>query len=150
MPEPIQVNGKNMWFIIHRIGTEICGDYLESLDFEKNKANKCISVMRPRVGYWDSEKIGIGPPPIKTKYGWLLLYHGISKNHHSYRVGAALLDLKDPTKVIARSTDPILEPVESYERSGLVNNVVFPCGVIERDGLLYLYYFPLRSEKSDI
>ena len=89
---------------------------------------------------WDNEKVGITAPPIKTKHGWLLLYHGISKNHHTYRVGAVLLDLKDPAIVLARSTDPIFEPKEEYEKVGIVNNVVFPCGLILRDNLLYIYY----------
>ena len=52
------------------------------------------------------------PLPIKTKYGWLLLYHGVSKSHNTYRIGCVLLDLKDPTVVLARSTDPIFEPKE--------------------------------------
>jgi len=50
------------------------------------------------------------------------------------------LDLKDPAIVLARSSDPIFEPVEAYEKNGIVNNVVFPCGMIEKKGLLYIYY----------
>jgi predicted GH43/DUF377 family glycosyl hydrolase len=140
LPEQVLVKGKKKWLILHRIGLNICADYLDSLDFEKDKANKCIEILRPRKDMWDSEKIGISAPPIKTKHGWLLTYHGISKNHHTYRVGIALLSLSDPTVVIARSTDPILEPEEVYEKTGVVPNVVFPCGLVERDGLLYIYY----------
>ena len=128
------------YFILHRIGTEICGDYLDSLDFNHSKVKKCIHVLGPRVNTWDSLKVGITAPPIKTKYGWLLLYHGISKSHHTYRIGAVLLDLKDPAIVLARSSDPIFEPEEPYEKSGIVNNVVFPCGMVLRDGILYIYY----------
>ncbi len=128
------------YFVLHRIGTDICGDYVPSLDFTKTKINKCIRIMGPRPGAWDSVKVGIAAPPIKTKKGWLLLYHAISKVHHTYRVGAVLLDLKDPTVVLARSSDPIFEPEETYEKVGLVNNVVFPCGMVLRDGLLYVYY----------
>jgi predicted GH43/DUF377 family glycosyl hydrolase len=84
--------------------------------------------------------VGISAPPIKTKVGWLLLYHAISRSRHIYRVGAALLDLKDPTVVIARLTDPIFEPEADYELNGLVNNVVFPCGIIVKNGILYIYY----------
>ena len=85
-------------------------------------------------------KVGISAPPIKTKHGWLLLYHGISKSHHTYRVGAVLLDLKDPAIVLSRMADPIFEPEEQYEKVGVVNNVVFPCGMVEKAGLLYIYY----------
>lgn len=135
---PERIKGK--WMILHRIGLDVCADYLSSLDFEKDKVNKCIRIFGPRKGMWDSEKVGISAPPIKTKHGWLLTYHGISKNHHTYRIGVALLSLTDPTKVIARSTDPILEPEEAYEKTGIVPNVVFPCGLVERKGILYIYY----------
>lgn len=135
---PEKIKGK--WVILHRIGLDVCADHLDSLDFEKDKAKKCIVVLEPRKGMWDSEKVGISAPPIKTKHGWLLTYHGISKNHHTYRIGAALLSLTNPTKVIARSTDPILEPEEAYEKTGIVPNVVFPCGLVLRDDILYIYY----------
>ena len=131
---------KHGYFILHRVGNEICGDYLKSLDFSKDTVNKCIRVIGPRVNAWDSAKVGITAPPIKTKYGWLLLYHGVSKTHGTYRVGATLLDLKDPAIVLARSTDPIFQPEEEYEKVGIVNNVVFPCGMVLRKDTLYIYY----------
>ena len=80
---------------------------------------------------WEALKIGSGPPPIKTKQGWLLIYHGVDKNL-VYRAGAALLDLNNPFEVIARTNRPVLEPREPYERIGDVNNVVFPTA--------YVYY----------
>jgi predicted GH43/DUF377 family glycosyl hydrolase len=135
---PEKINDK--YFLLHRIGNDICGDDLESLDFAKEKVNKCIMVFGPRPGYWDGDKVGISAPPFWTKKGWLLLYHGVSKCHHTYRVGAVLLDAKDPTTVLARTTDAIFEPQEIYEKEGVVNNVVFPCGLAERDGLLHIYY----------
>lgn len=131
---------KGKYLIMHRVGTDICGDYLDSLNFEKDTVTKCIKILGPRINTWDSAKVGITAPPVKTKKGWLLLYHAVSKNHHTYRVGAALLDLKDPTIVIARSADPIFEPEEKYEKEGIVNNVVFPCGMTVSDDLLYVYY----------
>lgn len=88
---------------------------------------------------WETLKVGAGPPPIKTKHGWLLIYHGVDENH-VYRAGAALLDLKDPSKVLARTKKPILEPEEPYEKSGDVNNVVFPTGACIMDGKLFVYY----------
>ncbi len=128
------------YFILHRVGNEICGDYFKSLNFTKETVKKCIRVIGPRINSWDSSKVGISAPPIKTKHGWLLLYHGVSKSHNTYRVGMILLDLKDPAIVLAHCTDPIFEPEEPYEKIGLINNVVFPCGMVEKDGLLYIYY----------
>jgi predicted GH43/DUF377 family glycosyl hydrolase len=131
---------KTGYFVMHRVGGEICGDYLSSLDFKNEVVKKCIRIIGPRINMWDSSKVGITAPPIKTKYGWLLLYHGVSKSHSTYRVGAVLLDLKDPAIVLARSTDPIFSPEEDYEKFGVVNNVVFPCGMVVKDKLLYIYY----------
>ena len=88
---------------------------------------------------WESYKIGGGPPPIKTKNGWLFIYHGVD-GERIYRAGAVLLDPADPRKVIFRTKEPILEPKEDYELIGDVPTVVFPTGLVEKDGLLYLYY----------
>jgi predicted GH43/DUF377 family glycosyl hydrolase len=131
---------KDGYFIVHRIGNEVCGDYLKSLDFNSYTIKKCIRIIGPRINAWDSSKVGIAAPPIKTKYGWLMLYHGVSRMHNTYRVGAVLLDLKDPAIVLARSSEPIFEPEEGYEKNGIVNNVVFPCGMIQKGDLLYIYY----------
>lgn len=128
------------YFILHRLGNEICGDYLSSLDFEHEIVKKCLRIIGPRINTWDSSKVGISAPPIKTKYGWLLLYHGVSKSHNTYRIGCVLLDLKDPAIVLARSNEPVFEPEEEYEKNGIVNNVVFPCGMVVKNKLLYIYY----------
>jgi predicted GH43/DUF377 family glycosyl hydrolase len=88
---------------------------------------------------WEESKIGAGPPPIKTKHGWLLIYHGVDKDL-VYRAGAALLDLNNPARVIARTKQPILQPEEDYERIGDVNNVVFPTGACIIDEKLHVYY----------
>ena len=88
---------------------------------------------------WDSVKVGLSVPPIKTKKGWILIYHGVSERSR-YRIGAALLDLKDPTKVLSRTTDALFEPREAYEIEGQVNYVVFPCGAIVRKDIIYMYY----------
>jgi predicted GH43/DUF377 family glycosyl hydrolase len=134
---PEKVNGQYMF--MHRISPQICADLLPSLDFKKNRINRCIEIMGPRPGSWDSLKIGIGSTPIKTEKGWVLIYHGVSATM-TYRLGAVLLDLKDPTVVIARTVDPILEPKEQYEKEGLVSKVVFACGAILRDDTLFVYY----------
>ncbi len=128
------------YFVIHRINNEICGDYVKSLTFKDEIIDKCIRLFGPRKNSWDNLKVGIAAPPVKTPKGWLLLYHGVSKTHTTYRVGACLLDLKDPTLVLARTTDAVFEPQEDYEKRGIVNNVVFPCGMVIKDDLLFIYY----------
>jgi beta-1,2-mannobiose phosphorylase / 1,2-beta-oligomannan phosphorylase len=88
---------------------------------------------------WEALKIGAGVPPIKTNRGWLIIYHGVSKEK-VYSVGAALLDLKKPNQILGRTKRPILVPEESYERFGDVNNVVFPTGACIVDRKLFVYY----------
>jgi predicted GH43/DUF377 family glycosyl hydrolase len=117
----------------------ICADFLDALDFKKNILTRCIEIMGPRPGMWDSKKIGIAGPPIKTKKGWLLIYHGVSKTN-TYRLGAVLLDLKNPSIIISRSVDTILEPLEEYETKGIVPRAVFSCGQVVRGDCLYIYY----------
>jgi len=95
-------------------------------------------LMKPERN-WEGLKIGSGPPPIKTKHGWLLIYHGVDKDL-VYRAGAALLDLNNPFEVIARTNNPILEPQKPYERVGDVDNVVFPTGACIIDKRLHVYY----------
>ena len=88
--------------------------------------------MTGRPHYWD-ELIGSGPPPVKTREGWLHIYHGIATHFASsniYQAGVCLLDLDDPTRVLARGVNNILEPREMYELVGQVPNVVFPSGMI--------------------
>jgi predicted GH43/DUF377 family glycosyl hydrolase len=136
---PKKINGK--YGILHRIGLSIWIDFVESLNFNGTSWIGGRILMNPRQGERDSQKIGIAGPPIETKHGWLLIYHGISKkSDHHYHLRAALLDLKDPTRVIARTHDPILEPEMSYEHEGLVSHVVFSCGAVVKDDLLYVYY----------
>ena len=91
---------------------------------------------------WDGLKIGAGPPPVLTEYGWLMLYHGVKQyaGQLVYRVGAAMLDKDKPHKVIARSPKAIFKAVEIYERAGLLPNVVFPTGMLLRGDELWIYY----------
>ncbi|MEJ2616141.1 MAG: glycoside hydrolase family 130 protein [Ignavibacteriaceae bacterium] len=102
----------------------------ESDDLLKWKPKK--AVMSGRFHYWD-ENIGSGPPPVKTKEGWLQVYHGVAMHFASsniYQAGVSLHDLNDPSIVLARSKCNILEPRELYELVGQVSNVVFPSGMI--------------------
>jgi beta-1,2-mannobiose phosphorylase / 1,2-beta-oligomannan phosphorylase len=100
--------------------------------------DKYVILLEPKED-WEALKIGAGSPPIKTRQGWLIIYHGVSRNK-VYRAGAALLDLNDPTKILGRTKRPILEPKETYERYGDVDNVVFPSGACVIDGTLFVYY----------
>ncbi|WP_020619057.1 glycosidase [Paenibacillus daejeonensis] len=89
---------------------------------------------------WESRKIGGSTPPIKTDKGWLVLYHGVD-DKIVYRVGALLLDLENPEKIIARTHNYIMEPETYYEKFGYqIPNVVFPTGNVVKDDLLYIYY----------
>jgi predicted GH43/DUF377 family glycosyl hydrolase len=91
---------------------------------------------------WESKKIGAAGPPLRTDDGWLLIYHGVGGEGDSrrYSLGIALLDLEDPTRVIARQAEPILEPELDWEIDGHVPNVVFSCGQAIVDENIYVYY----------
>jgi len=88
---------------------------------------------------WESKKIGIAGPPFRTKNGWLLIYHGVSQDN-IYSLGLMLLDKEDPTKVIARQKEPILEPELEWEINGHVPNVVFSCGQVVINNRVLVYY----------
>lgn len=92
-----------------------------------------------RKGLWDSARIGSGAVPIRMPDGWLEIYHGMDAQNR-YCLGALLLDLKDPAKIIARSAEPILEPEADYEKHGFFGAVVFTCGALVRGSVLQLYY----------
>jgi predicted GH43/DUF377 family glycosyl hydrolase len=134
---PDKIDGK--YFLFHRVHNFICGDYGSTPAFPERNNFKNIPIVGPRPGMWDSVRVGISVPPIYTKKGWVLFYHGVSQRSR-YRIGAVLLDLNDPTKVLARTTDALFEPQEAYEIEGQVNWVVFPCGAVVRDGIVYMYY----------
>ncbi|MFA7561330.1 MAG: hypothetical protein WCY80_04445 [Candidatus Izemoplasmatales bacterium] len=90
--------------------------------------------------WWESKKIGGSCPPIKTKYGWFMITHGVSKDDDTYRVGAIIMDLENPSKIIARTKEPIMEPEFDFETKGLYNGCVFPTGNVVKDNILYVYY----------
>lgn len=93
-------------------------------------------------GWWDARKIGLSPQPLRISDGWLIMYHGVRQttSKASYRLGLALLDPDDPTKVLHRSEGWIFGPREMYERSGDVNDVVFPCGWVLVGDEIRIYY----------
>lgn len=132
---PEKINGK--YVLIHRIEPDI---WLAFSDDLKNWGDY-VSIAGPRKGYWDNLKIGAGAPPIKTEYGWLLLYHGVENTPRpTYRLGFMLLDLEDPRKVLKRSEEPILEPEEEWEIFGGVPNVVFSDSLVEYRDLYLVHY----------
>jgi predicted GH43/DUF377 family glycosyl hydrolase len=143
---PSRIDGR--WLLLHRPKTQFGGARGEIV---LSRSPDLISwsapeqVLQPREGaWWDSLRIGLGPPPLRTEYGWLLVYHGVKEtvSGEIYRVGLALLDLDEPTRVLRRLPDWVLAPLAPYERSGDVPNVIFPCGLLDdpASGTLRLYY----------
>jgi len=130
---PEKINGK--YVLLHRLPPDIWLAYSDNLrDWSDHQ-----KVTHTRPGHWDEKRIGAGPAPIKIPEGWLLLYHG-ADHHNVYRAGFLLLDKDHPNKVIARSDMPALEPIEKYEKEGIVPRVVFPEGLILRNQELFMYY----------
>ncbi len=134
-----QINGK--YYALHRPSSpQLGGNYIwlaESPDLIHWGNHKCIATSRK--GYWDSARVGAGAAPIRTKEGWLEIYHGANEQHQ-YSLGALLLDLDDPSKVIARSEEPIMKPKESYELTGFFGHVVFTNGHVVEGDRLRMYY----------
>lgn len=97
-------------------------------------------ILSPIPGTWQDARVGIAGPPIKTRDGWFLIYHGARLADNSYRLGAALLDLHDPTRVLARQAEPIIEPELEWEKRGWIPNVIFSSGHALKGDDLYVYY----------
>lgn len=137
---PEKINNK--YVIMHRVFPNILIDFVDNLNFDDYSYLRGEYQISPRAReWWDSRKIGAGAPPIKTKDGWLLIYQAVDdKDASEYKVGAMLLDLNDPTKVLYRSAKPILEPRENYENYGFKTGVVYPCGAVIIDDTLFVYY----------
>ncbi len=114
-----------------------------SADLHSWSAPEPVFAARPG-GWWDSARVGIGPPPLETPDGWLVIYHGVRQTVAGslYRVGLAMLDLNDPAIITKRSDEWVLGPTEDYELVGDVPGVVFPCGLIHdlHNRRLRLYY----------
>jgi len=141
---PTRLNGK--WVMLHRPVSNIAGAKANiwisfSPDMKYWGEHKVLLYAR-EGGWWDARKIGLAPPPMKTSDGWLIMYYGVRQttSKKSYRLGLALLDLEDPTKVLHRSEGWVFGPREMYERTGDVNDVVFPCGWILVGDELRIYY----------
>lgn len=99
-------------------------------------------VLTPRAGFWDPSRIGAGPPPMRIPQGWLVIYYGVKETNSGpmFRLGAAILDGENPTKLIDRSNIPILSPREDYERIGDLRNIVFSTGTFIKNNDLQIIY----------
>ncbi len=144
---PEKFNGR--FLLLHRILPDIQMIYFNKFSQLKTKTywekylrqlDKYV-VMEGKYGF-EARHIGAGAPPIKTKDGWLMIYHGVEPQNKGriYRANAALLDLKNPRKLIARLPYPLFSPEKNYETRGHVNNVVFPTGTALFGERLYIYY----------
>lgn len=133
---------KNKYAILHSISPHIMIDYFDSMDeLDGSKFIYSVHQGSPLWGTRDRLIRGVGPTPIKTKYGWLVLYHKMEKNEtHRYKLWAMLLDLKNPTKILHNSIQPILEPDLWYENEGYKAGVVYSCGAVVKDKKLFVYY----------
>ncbi len=134
-----QIAGK--YYALHRPSSPtLGGNYIwlaESPDLLHWGSHRCIA--HSRSGMWDAARVGAGAAPIRTPSGWLEIYHGADASHR-YCLGALLLDLEAPWKVVARSRDPIMEPITEYERTGFFGNVVFTNGHVVDGDAVTLYY----------
>ncbi|MEO6406028.1 MAG: glycoside hydrolase family 130 protein [Ferruginibacter sp.] len=141
-----KINGK--YYALHRPSSvSIGGNYIwiaESPDGIHWGNHQCI--IKTREGAWDSARVGAGAAPIKTASGWLEIYHGANENHQ-YCLGAFLMDLDNPFKVLARTELPIMVPTASYETSGFFGNVVFTNGhIVHPDGDSVNVYYGASDE----
>ncbi len=138
---PEKIHGK--FAVLHSISPEVLIDYVDNFDSFHGPNATFIQSKKPSGGrneYWDNMVRGAAAPPIKTEYGWLILYHAMDKlDPNKYKLGAMILDLDDPTKILYRSPEPILNPDMHYENDGKPG-VVYGSGAIVREGNLYVYY----------
>ncbi len=141
---PEKINRK--YAILHSISPRILIDYVDSLDEFDGRDEHTYYIKSHYAKdsgkkQWDSWVRGAGPPPMRTPYGWLLLYHAMdARDPDRYKLGAMILDEKDPTKILYRSHRPIMEPDKDYENYGHKAGVIYSCGAVIIDGQLLIYY----------
>lgn len=136
---PEKFHGK--YAILHALSPGVLIEYVDSLShFSKGKRIESRKPSGGRLDSWDNNVRGIGPPPIKTSQGWLVFYHATSvRDPNKYKLGAMLLDLEHPEKILHRSIGPVLEPEMDYENTWKPG-VIYASGAVVRDGVLYVYY----------
>lgn len=139
---PRRFGGK--WLLIHRPTEHGAHIWISSSENLKYWGDHKILIDTRGGAWWDGSKVGLSTPPLETPEGWLILYHGVRQTVAGaiYRLGLALLDLEDPSRVLRRSDEWIFGPREQYEKYGDVPDVVFPCGWVldEASGKLRMYY----------
>jgi len=136
---PEKIKGRYARLDRPRAGTSIWITYSDDLTYWGG--SECV--MRPRAGFWDSARIGAGTPPMRIPQGWLLIYYAVKNTSAGplFRLGAVILEIEEPTKIVARSNIPILSPREHYERVGNIGNMVFTSGaLIKNDGEVEIIY----------
>ncbi|PJA89479.1 MAG: hypothetical protein CO138_00225 [Candidatus Moranbacteria bacterium CG_4_9_14_3_um_filter_33_15] len=135
---PEKINGK--YAILHSISPFIMIEYLDSLD-EEGIVIKSYHNSHSDDRRWDNIMRGVGAPPIRTEYGWLIFYHAMDRRDpNRYKVGAMILDYKNPKKILYRSLQPVLEPDADYENNGFKSGVVYVCGAIVKEEKIFVYY----------
>lgn len=133
-----KVNGKYVMF--HRVFPNILIDYLDDLSFEEGHWLEGHASIPVRPELWDSRKLSIGAPPIKTSLGWLSVYHAVDdRDDTKYKIGAMIMSLDDPAKVLWRSKQPLLSPEMWYENDWKPG-IAYPSGAVVKDGELMIYY----------
>ena len=143
---PKKINGK--FAMLHRILPEMQIVYFNDFSdlttefWEDYLKNLSQYVVLENKHWFESRNLGAGCPPIETKDGWLLIYHGVEARNKGrvYHASAALLDKDNPQKVIGKLHEPLFSPAEEWEKSGFVSNVVFPTGTAQFGDTLYIYY----------
>lgn len=137
---PEKINGR--YAILHSISPQISIAYREDLEFmEGEYIESYYDGNVRRRNCWDNWVRGAGAPPVKTDAGWLLFYQAMDESDPGkYKVGAMLLDLDNPTKILHRSREPVLEPEEDYENNGFKAGVVYVTGAAVKNGELLVYY----------
>jgi predicted GH43/DUF377 family glycosyl hydrolase len=141
---PRQFNGK--WILLHRpspsahfIGAHI---WMSASPDLIHWGESGILIPARKGSWWDAYKVGLGPPPIETPEGWLIIYHGVKSTASGalYRIGLALLDIDNPRRIIKRCDEWVFGPYELYERIGDVSDVAFPCGIVIKGDEVLMYY----------
>lgn len=143
---PEKIGGK--FAILHSLQSEasdrVCIAYIDDLDAFDPVTDGFYSPYYDdspaHEAAWHAKVRGVGPPPIATDRGWLVFYHAMSPDEgHRYKLGAMLLDLEDPTRVLYRAIAPVLSPDMRYENDGKPG-IVYACGAVVRGGMLHVYY----------
>lgn len=132
---------KDKYVIFHRALDSIRINFVNSLTFANNQYLEHGGyLIKPRKEYWDNRKFGIAAPPIETEHGWLLFFHRVTIPGSIYKIEALLLELTNPSLVMAETDATLLEPEMDYEKENHINNVVFPCGAVLLQDNIFLYY----------